>query len=262
MEHNKGEGSDTPVSRRKFLKKVSQGAAAVATGGVAGAAMHAAATPSSTATEEQSKVQYGMLIDLRRCIGCQACTVACKAEADVPLGVSRSWVEYAEKGLYPNVGRSFLPRLCNQCSEPHCVRVCPTGATYKRPQDGIVVVDQGVCIGCLYCAQACPYDMRFLNPVTRFADKCDLCIHRVAKGLVPSCVNTCQGRARIFGDVNDPASEINKLIATNPVSVIRETYGTQPNVYYIGLDTTDENTKKPGQYVRVTTNKAKSKKRT
>jgi tetrathionate reductase subunit B len=178
------------------------------------------------------------------------------------MGVTRSWVEYAEKGLYPNVGRSFLPRLCNQCSEPHCVRVCPTGATYKRPQDGIVVVDQGVCIGCLYCAQACPYDMRFLNPVTRFADKCDLCIHRVAKGLVPSCVNTCQGRARIFGDVNDPTSEIHKLIARNPVSVIRETYGTQPNVYYIGLDTTDENTKKPGQYVRVTTNKAKSKKRT
>ncbi|MDH3279907.1 MAG: 4Fe-4S dicluster domain-containing protein [Gammaproteobacteria bacterium] len=258
--------SDKRVSRRKFLKTVSQGTAAVATAGVAGGAMHAAATKPSADTGKnngkKNKVQYGMLIDLRRCIGCQACTVACKAEADVPMGVSRSWVEYVEKGLYPNAGRSFLPRLCNHCSEPHCVRVCPTGATYERPQDGLIVIDQGVCIGCLYCAHACPYGMRFLNPVTRFADKCDMCIHRVSKGLVPSCVNTCQGRARIFGDVNDPTSEIHKLIARNPVSVIRETYGTQPNVYYIGLDTTDENTKKPGQYVRVTTNKANSRKRT
>ncbi len=256
------DGSDRPVGRRKFLKTAGQGAAAVATAGVAGGGMHAAATKPSTGTREKNKVQYGMLIDLRRCIGCQACTVACKAEADVPMGVARSWVEYVEKGLYPNAGRTFLPRLCNHCSEPHCVRVCPTGATYERPQDGLIVIDQGVCIGCLYCAHACPYDMRFLNPVTRFADKCDMCIHRVSKGLVPSCVNTCQGRARIFGDVNDPNSEIHKLIAKNPVSVIRETYGTQPNVYYIGLDTTDENTKKPGQYVRVTTNKAKSPKRT
>lgn len=247
--------SDSQVSRRKFLKEVSRGAAAVATVGVVAGAMHAAAPKPSTNEEKKNKVQYGMLIDLRRCIGCQACTVACKAEADVPMGVSRSWVEYVEKGRYPNVGRSFLPRLCNHCTDPHCIRVCPTGATYKRPQDGLVVIDQGVCIGCMYCAQACPYNMRFLNPVTRFADKCDMCIHRVSKGLVPSCVNTCQGRARIFGDVNDPTSEIHRLIATNPVSVIRETYGTQPNVYYIGLDTTDENMKKPDQYVRVSPNR-------
>ncbi|MDH3673213.1 MAG: 4Fe-4S dicluster domain-containing protein [Gammaproteobacteria bacterium] len=255
------DSSDSPVSRRKFLKKVSQGAAAVATAGVAAGAMHATASKPSADSGKKDKVQYGMLIDLRRCIGCQACTVACKAEADVPMGVSRSWVEYVEKGRYPNTGRSFLPRLCNHCSQPHCVRVCPTGATYERPQDGLVVIDQGVCIGCLYCAQACPYGMRFLNPVTRFADKCDMCIHRVSKGLVPSCVNTCQGRARIFGDVNDPNSEIHQLIARNPVSVIRETYGTQPNVYYIGLDTTDENTAKPGQYVRVTTNRGPVKRR-
>ena len=202
-----------------------------------------------------------MVIDLRRCIGCQACSVACKAEADVPLKVTRSWVEYVEKGQFPNVGRSFLPRLCNHCSNPHSTRVCPTGATYKRPQDGIVVVDQGVCIGCLYCAQACPYGMRFLNPVTRFADKCDLCIHRVAKGVVPSCVNTCQGRARIFGDVNDVNSEIHRLINTHPVSVIRRQMGTEPNIYYIGLDTADENTRTKGQYVRVTTNQANREKR-
>jgi tetrathionate reductase subunit B len=254
----------TDQARRKFLRRIGRGAAAAAASGVAAGAMHSAgASPEpETPAEGESGVQYGMLIDLRRCIGCQACTVACKAESDVPMSVARSWVEYTEKGIYPNVGRTFLPRLCNHCSEPHCVRVCPTGATYKRPQDGVVVVDQGVCIGCLYCAQACPYTMRFLNPVTRFADKCDLCMHRVSKGLVPSCVNTCQGRARIFGDVNDPSSEIHKLIARNAVDVIRENYGTHPNVYYIALDSTDENTRKPGQYVRVTTNKAASPDRT
>ncbi len=249
--------------RREFLKS----AGGVAVGAVAGAvalsqAQGVGAKGSQLiATSNTNRVQYGMLIDLRRCIGCHSCSVACKAEADVPLGVARSWVEYTEKGEYPNTGRSFLPRLCNHCSDPDCVRVCPTGATYKRPQDGIVVVDQGVCIGCLYCAQACPYGARFLNPVTRFADKCDLCIHRVSKGLVPSCVNTCQGRARVFGDINDVTSEIHKLIAKHPVSVLREHIGTGPNVYYIGLDSTDENTKRPGQYVRVTTHNGTHTKR-
>ncbi len=248
---------NTDSGRRDFLKK----AGGIAVGTVAGATALAETTASRQAEPEPTAVQYGMLIDLRRCIGCQACSIACKAEADVPLKVARSWVEYVEKGKYPNVGRSFLPRLCNHCSNPHCTRVCPTGATYKRPQDGVVVVDQGVCIGCLYCAQACPYGMRFLNPVTRFADKCDLCIHRIAKGVVPSCVNTCQGRARIFGDVNDVDSEIHRLISTNPVAVIRQQLGTEPNVYYIGLDTSDEKTKTKGQYVRVTTHQGNRKER-
>jgi tetrathionate reductase subunit B len=240
--------------RREFLKTAGGLAAGTVAAGLAlsGASTARGKSDQPTSTDKPG-VQYGMLIDLRRCIGCHSCSVACKSEADVPLGVARSWVEYTEKGEYPNTGRSFLPRMCNHCSEPDCVRVCPTGATYKRPQDGIVVVDQGVCIGCLYCAQACPYGARFLNPVTRFADKCDLCIHRVSKGLVPSCVNTCQGRARVFGDINDVSSEIHQLIAKNPVSVLREHVGTGPNVFYIGLDTTDENTKRPGQYVRVTT---------
>jgi tetrathionate reductase subunit B len=120
------------------------------------------------------------------------------------------------------------------------VSVCPTDATYKREQDGIVVVDAGLCIGCKYCIQACPYDARFLNPVTKVADKCDFCIHRVSKGLVPSCVNTCVGGARIFGDLADPDSNVSKLIATNRVTVLRREMGTQPNVYYIGADHTDE----------------------
>ncbi len=221
----------TEIARRRFLKGLVLGA-----GGSAVAAVPALPrTPSG----RLGKVRYGMLIDLRKCVGCQSCSVACKSEFDVPLGVSRSWVEYVEKGVYPHVGRTFLPRLCNHCSDPPCVSVCPTGATYKREQDGIVVVDDGVCIGCKYCILACPYDARFLNPVTRFADKCDFCIHRVSKGLVPSCVNTCPAGARIFGDLNDPGSQISKTMARNRVSVLRPEMGTQPNVYYIGADHTE-----------------------
>lgn len=253
-EHAPGDESEAiAVDRRAFLRSLGAGTAmaTVAVGGVLAAA--APGEPEAVETE----AQYGMVIDLRRCIGCQACSVACKAEADVPLGVARSWVEYTEKGVFPNVGRSFLPRLCNHCTTPHCTRVCPTGATYKRPQDGIVVVDQGVCIGCLYCAQACPYTARFLNPVTRFVDKCDLCIHRVTNGIVPSCVNTCQGRARIFGDLNEPTSEVSQIVAREPVQVIRRGMGTEPNVYYIGLDFADANTSKPGTYVRTTVHQGK-----
>jgi tetrathionate reductase subunit B len=137
------------------------------------------------------------------------------------------------------------------------VAVCPTGATYKRPQDGIVVVDSGLCIGCKYCVQACPYDARFLNPVTNFADKCDFCIHRVSKGLLPSCVNSCIGGARIFGDVNDPESEISRQITANAVTVLRPGKGTEPNVYYIEADITEEAENSDGSYrVRVSTHRS------
>jgi tetrathionate reductase subunit B len=230
----------TPASRRGFVTAMAgavvAAAAAIASSTLRGGAAKAKGTEEQPG-EQERKVQYGMVIDVRRCIGCHACTVACKSEFDVPLGVNRSWVEYVEKGVYPNVGRSFLPRLCNHCSEPPCVGVCPTNATWKRDQDGIVVIDSGLCIGCKYCIQACPYDARFLNPVTKVADKCDFCIHRVSQGLVPSCVNTCVGGARIFGD---PDSDISKVVASNRISVLRGEMGTFPNVYYIGADHTDE----------------------
>ena len=231
----------TAVSRRGFVKVLAGGAVAI-TASVAAVWRKVAARSERDGygKKKNRKRQYAMVIDVRRCIGCHACTVACKSEFDVPLGENRAWVEYTEKGEYPNVGRSFLPRLCNHCSEPPCVSVCPTEATYKREQDGIVVIDNGLCIGCKYCIQACPYDARFLNPVTGFADKCDFCIHRVSKGLVPSCVNTCVGEARIFGDVSDPDSNVSKLIASNRVTVLRREMGTMPNVYYIGADHTDE----------------------
>ncbi|WP_260294646.1 sulfate reduction electron transfer complex DsrMKJOP subunit DsrO [Sedimenticola hydrogenitrophicus] len=242
--------SKTQVSRRDFLKKLASGSAVAAT---------AVAAPGVAISVEKPK-RYGMLIDTRRCVGCEACSVACKTENDVPLGETRSWVEFIEKGNFPNVSRSFLPRLCNQCEKPQCVSVCPTGATYKRPEDGIVVVDSDICIGCKYCLQACPYGMRFINTKTGTADKCDFCLHRVANGLVPSCVNTCQGKARIFGDLNDPESEISRLLATNTTTVLRPEMGTEPMVYYIDADHTDErDAARQGLYVRIETHRRQQK---
>lgn len=236
------------IDRRSFFKK----SAAVA----AGAGASTLAGPASAATSKRQK-QYGMVIDVRRCYGVHACTVACKAEFDVPLGVNRSWVEYVEKGTYPDVGRSFLPRLCNHCSTPNCVSVCPTGATWKREEDGIVVIDPDICIGCKYCIHACPYDARFPNPETGAADKCDFCVHRVSQGLEPACVEACPSRARIFGDLNDPDSEISRLIATNPVTVLRPEKGTEPNVFYIAADHSDErDSRNEAQYVRVDTHRS------
>ncbi len=239
---------DSRLGRREFIK-----------GAAAGAAL--AATAPAEAAPPDVKPHYGMLIDVRRCIGCHACSVSCKAEFDVPLGVTRSWVEYIEKGEYPNTGRSFLPRLCNHCRHPQCVSVCPTGATWKREEDGIVVIDADICIGCKYCIHACPYDARFINPVTGAADKCDFCLHRVSQGLVPACVEACIGGARIFGDITDPDSEISRAMASNPVTVLRPAMGTEPNVYYIAADHSDDHETKRGRYVRVTTHRKQKRRR-
>ena len=233
--------NDKQISRRNLLKQ-----------GGAGMAALAAKRP----------VHCAMVIDTRRCIGCHGCSVACKATFDVPLGLTRSWVEYVEKGDYPHVSRHFIPRLCNQCSNPQCVNVCPTGATFKREEEGIVVVDEEICIGCKYCILACPYDARFVNPDTGTVDKCDFCLHRVSQGVAPACVNTCQGKARIFGDMNDPDSEVAHVMATNPVTVLRQGMGTRPNVYYIAVDHSDERTTRyPNQYVRVETHRRAQERR-
>lgn len=176
---------------------------------------------------------YGMVIDLRRCVGCHSCSVACKSEFDVPLGVWRSWVKITESGTYPNVRRIFLPKLCNNCRKAPCVSVCPAGASHYDVH-GISSVNKNKCIGCRLCVAACPYEMRFVNPDTRIAEKCTLCIHRVGKGVAPACVNTCVGRARIFGDFSDPDSEVSDLLRTNKARALRPKLGTEPQVYYIG----------------------------
>ncbi|SHN52208.1 4Fe-4S dicluster domain-containing protein [Desulfitobacterium chlororespirans] len=179
--------------------------------------------------------RYGMVIDLRRCVGCHSCTVSCKMENNVPEGAYRSWVVEGDKGIYPNVTRVKLPRLCNQCQDAPCQTVCPVKATHKD-EGGVIVVDPDKCIGCRYCIAACPYDARFLNKETGMAEKCDLCIGRIKAGLMPACISNCIAHARIFGDLNHPDSEINRLLAEHPAQALRSDLGTRPSVFYIGLD--------------------------
>lgn len=179
--------------------------------------------------------RLAMLIDLRKCIGCNACVLACKSENDVPLGVWRSWIKRVEKGRYPHVREFFLPILCNNCENPICVTVCPVNAGIIRP-DGIVYIDPHRCIGCRYCMASCPYGVRYINPQTKIAEKCYWCHHRVDAGLQPACVQACPTGAMLFGDLKDPESEISKAVAKNAVQVIKPESGTQPYTFYIGLD--------------------------
>ena len=186
--------------------------------------------------------RYAMVIDLRRCTGCNACTSSCKTSFDVPLGDWRIWVAEAEFGEFPNTRRAVLPRLCNQCDEPSCVRSCPTQATFKHP-DGFVLQRYNRCIGCRTCMVACPYNARHLLPEHRrernnprnVADKCDFCVVRVTRGLEPICVASCTGGAMVFGDINDPQSEVARLARDSKTFTLREEQGTAPQVYYIGL---------------------------
>ena len=176
--------------------------------------------------------QYGFVIDNRKCIGCHACSVACKSENEVPLGVNRTWVKYVETGAFPNSRRHFQVTRCNHCANPPCVRICPTEAMYQR-DDGIVEFDNSVCIGCKACMQACPYDAIYIDPETDTAAKCHYCAHRTEIGLEPACVVVCPEHAIIAGDMNDPDSEISQLLAWEQVTVRKPEQGTAPKLFYI-----------------------------
>jgi len=180
-------------------------------------------------------MQYGFVIDHRRCIGCHACTVACKAENDVPVGDFRTWVKYVEKGTFPEVRRHFAVLRCNHCTKAPCVTICPVTALDKRP-DGIVDIDRDVCIGCRACMQACPYDAIYLNEEKGCVEKCHYCAHRVEKGLQPACVIVCPEQAIISGDFHDAASKPNQLIAQHATIRRREEQGTGPNVAYLDVE--------------------------
>ncbi|GAB4273533.1 MAG: polysulfide reductase NrfD [Candidatus Promineifilaceae bacterium] len=184
-----------------------------------------------TSAAAQTK-NYGFVIDNRKCIGCHACSTACKSENNVPLGVYRTWVKYVETGIYPNTRRHFQVTRCNHCANPPCVRICPTEAMYQRA-DGIVEFDNSVCIGCKACMQACPYDAIYIDPDTNTAAKCHYCAHRTDIGLEPACVVVCPEHAIISGDMNDPNSEIAQLLARQDVSVRKPEQGTSPKVFYI-----------------------------
>ncbi|MCX7906317.1 MAG: polysulfide reductase NrfD [Bacteroidetes bacterium] len=179
---------------------------------------------------------YGFIIDNRKCIGCHACTVACKAEHEIPLGVNRTWVKYVEKGRYPNTRRLFAVHRCNHCAEAPCVEICPVEALFVRP-DGIVDFDSQRCIGCKSCMQACPYDALYIDPETHTAAKCNYCAHRIDLGLEPACVVVCPEHAIIAGDLDDPNSEISQLLAREAVQVRKPEKGTLPKLWYIDGDT-------------------------
>lgn len=214
--------------------------------------------------------RWQMALDLNKCIGCGLCAEACKRENGVPEGPHyfRTWIERyiirkPEPGSLrirgevqvdsPNGGIGgfppspvpkeqilhsfFVPKLCNQCEHSPCAQVCPVGATFETP-DGAVLVDPQYCIGCGFCVQACPYGCRFLNPLTRTAEKCTLCYHRITRGLKPACVEVCPAEARLFGDLKHPAADdsLQKFFAENRVQALKPHLGTEPRVLYAGLD--------------------------
>jgi Fe-S-cluster-containing dehydrogenase component len=214
--------------------------------------------------------QWAFGVDANKCIGCLRCVEACKRENDVPGDAHHfnTWVEryvylegdkrvrvdshhdpvnieasgsereyrFANRYQGAKVEKAFfVPKLCNQCTHPPCVQVCPTGATY-RTEDGVVLIDQKYCIGCQYCVQACPYGARWFNARKGVTQKCYWCYHRITKGLQPACVEACPVGARIFGDRNDPQSPISLFIRNNRVQVLRPETGNAPNVFYVGID--------------------------
>jgi Fe-S-cluster-containing dehydrogenase component len=178
---------------------------------------------------------YGFAIDLRKCIGCHACTIACKAEHDIPVGVNRCWVKTVEQGTFPDTRRLFFPVLCNQCDEAPCAKICPTNALFKR-RDGIVDLHGDSCIGCRACMVACPYDQLFIDPNTHTAEKCNFCANRVENELLPACVSVCPTECRIFGDLDDPSSEVAQIAARETTRVRKPEKGTIPKVFYIAAE--------------------------
>ncbi|MDA8095111.1 MAG: 4Fe-4S dicluster domain-containing protein [Betaproteobacteria bacterium] len=213
---------------------------------------------------------WAFAVDATRCIGCLRCVEACKIENDVPFNPynTRTWVEryvYLDGEKEPHVdsiddprdiaaagtrmnyrfadlyeGQKvdqafFIPKLCNHCTNPTCVEVCPTGASYQTP-DGVVLIDKTYCIGCRYCVQACPYGARYFNEQTNTADKCTWCYHRITKGMKTACVEACPTHARKIGDLKDPNSDVSVFIRENRVQVLKPEMGNQPNVFYVGLN--------------------------
>jgi Fe-S-cluster-containing dehydrogenase component len=259
------------VARRKFLTRVGAAAAAGVAGGSAAKSDRAPLGGGFPARGyDWNRHQWAFGVDATKCIGCLRCVEACKIENDVPANAHqfRTWVEryvYVKGEQQPridsqqdavNIAASgsakqyrfadryrnakvekafFVPKLCNQCTHPACVQVCPVGATY-RTRDGVVLVDPDYCIGCRYCVQACPYGARYLNTEKGVADKCNWCYHRITRGLQPACVEACPVGARVFGDRNDPQSAVSVFIRENRVQVLRPESGNAPNVFYVGID--------------------------
>ena len=177
-------------------------------------------------------MRYAFVIDHSRCIGCHACSLACKAEHDVPVGSYRTWVKYVEKGAFPDARRFFTVLRCNHCDDAPCMTICPTTALFRR-SNGIVDFDREACIGCKACMQACPYDALHIHPDRGTVEKCNFCAHRIEKEMEPPCATVCPTESIVVGDIDDPASRVSHLIATKQVSVRKPEKGTRPKVFYI-----------------------------
>ena len=177
------------------------------------------------------KKRYAFAIDTRRCVGCNACVLACKAENKVPDGESRCWIESETKGTYPNLAMEIRSQRCEQCSDAPCVSNCPTGASFYG-KGGVVLVDHDLCTGCKACMAACPYEARYVHPAG-YVDKCTFCLHRVEKGLQPACASACPTSSLAFGDVNDPESDISRLLRQRQWKQLDREAGTNPNLYFL-----------------------------
>lgn len=179
------------------------------------------------------QIKWAKVIDHTRCIGCHACTTACKSENLVPVGVTRTYVKHVDVGQFPQTRRAHQVTRCNQCAHAPCVTACPTTAMFKRA-DGIVDFDKSICIGCKACIAACPYDAIFINPEDHSAEKCNFCAHRIDMGLEPACVIVCPTEAILIGDLNDPAAKVSSIVAREAVSVRRPEKETLPKLFYKG----------------------------
>jgi Fe-S-cluster-containing dehydrogenase component/formate-dependent nitrite reductase membrane component NrfD len=184
------------------------------------------------APTEQS-VQWAKVIDHTRCIGCHACTTACKSENEVPLAVTRTYVKHVDVGEFPQGRRAHQVTRCNQCAFAPCVTACPTASMFKR-QDGIVDFDKSICIGCKACMAACPYDAIFINPADHSAEKCNFCAHRIDLGLEPACVVVCPTEAILVGDLHDADSKVARIVNREAVQVRRPEKETLPKLFYKG----------------------------
>jgi Fe-S-cluster-containing dehydrogenase component/formate-dependent nitrite reductase membrane component NrfD len=178
-------------------------------------------------------VRWGKVIDQTRCIGCHACSTACKSENLVPLSVHRTFVKSVDVGVFPEARRAFQVTRCNQCEDPPCAVACPTSAMFQRA-DGIVDFDKSICIGCKACIAACPYDAIFINPDDHSAEKCNFCAHRIDVGLEPACVTVCPTNAILIGDLDDPESAVAKVVGREVVAVRRPEKDTRPKLFYKG----------------------------
>ncbi|HYP01406.1 MAG TPA: 4Fe-4S dicluster domain-containing protein, partial [Pyrinomonadaceae bacterium] len=177
--------------------------------------------------------RWGKVIDQTRCIGCHACTTACKSENLVPLSVTRTYVKHVDVGEFPQTRRAHQVTRCNQCTHAPCATACPTTAMFKRP-DGIVDFDKSICIGCKACMAACPYDAIFINPEDHSAEKCNFCAHRIDVGLEPACVVVCPVEAILVGDMHDADSKVARIVNRDPVNVRRPEKETLPKLFYKG----------------------------